>query len=275
MHQLPTNQLLAFPVAGAILEVDEVMSNNIHPKIEVRDLRSGDWLWTHKAVLFSDLPDSAFRVYSALAAFAGNEDQRSWPSMITIAERVRSSKSTVVRAMKLLEQCELVRVDRRDGTSNLYTLLPVKEVRIPKPTKAQSTHHSLVRFFHDTTVRVRKVTPTWSPKETMHLKRVLAMNLMSQTQIEQLMLYFLASPRFKKFGPSMSVFFSAGIFNGLMNAMENDPNFWKELDNYSIRLRGKENAVQVDIPMRNMKDMLAQLSARFKVEVHEETGATN
>jgi len=122
---------------------------------------------------------------------------------------------------------------------------------------------------------VRKVTPTWSPKETMHLKRVLAMNLMSQTQIEQLMLYFLASPRFKKFGPSMSVFFSAGIFNGLMNAMENDPNFWKELDNYSIRLRGKENAVQVDIPMRNMKDMLAQLSARFKVEVHEETGATN
>lgn len=240
------------------------MSNENH-KIEVRDLRQGDWLWTHKSVLFSDLPDSAYRVYAALAAYADNRDQRSWPSMSTIAEKIRSSKSTVVRAMKLLEATQLVQVDRRDGTSNLYTLLPSKQVVVPIPKKSKSPHHQLVAFFHDTCVKYRGVKPAFSPRDTKRLKDVLEKDILQQKQIEQLMLYFLASYQFKKFSPSLATFFSSGIFNGLMNAMQNDENFWKDVDKFSVELRPQSDYVRTNIPMRSMQDMVSELAQKMSM----------
>lgn len=263
MHLFPTCPLLAIPSVSGILTNKDMGNDN--PKIEVRDLRAGDWLWTHKNVLFSDIPDSAYRVYSALAAFADNKDQQSWPALITIAQRIHSSKSTVLRSMQILERCGLVKVERRDGTSNLYTLLPCKEVVLPTVKKAQSPHHRLVRFFHETTKRVRKITPIWSAKETAHLQRILKTSSLDEDQIEQLMLFFLACPRFKKFPPTLSVFFSAGIFTGLMNAMENDVSFWKELDNYLMRLHRVEKVQHVDIPMRSIREMVEKLNSKMSI----------
>lgn len=241
------------------------MSNEQNPKIEVRDLRAGDWLWTNKTILFSELPDSAYRVYSALAAFADNKDQRSWPSMLTIAQRIHSSKSTVVRAMKLLEACKLVQVDRRDGTSNLYTLLPCKDIVLPTLKKEQSPHHQLIKFFEETTKKTRGVKIVWSPKEFGHLKRVLAYEILTVEQIEQLMLFFLASPQFAKFTPSFATFFSGGIFTGLMNTMKNDPDFYKQLDRYAMQCRIEDNEPRRNIPMRSMQSMVAQLAKKMSM----------
>lgn len=238
------------------------MSND--HKIEVRDLRDGDWVWAHKAVLFSEISDSAYRVYCALGAYAGNTDQQSWPSFVTIAAKIHSSKSTVMRAMKLLEAVNLVRVDRRDGTSNLYTLLPVTEVKMTAPSKARSPHHRLVRFFEETAMKTRGVKVVWSPREFAHLKRVLSYGVLTEDQIEQLMLYFLASPRFRKFSPAMSTFFSAGIFNGLMNDLMNGETFWKELDRYSMQLTAAP-AERKAYSITGMKELLAKMSARHTV----------
>lgn len=223
--------------------------SNEHAKIEVRDLRDGDWVWANKEVLFSGLSDSAFRVYCALGAFAGNVDQRSWPSFATIASRINSSKSTVVRAMKMLEACELVKVDRRDGTSNLYTLLPVNGgISIKAPTRAQSEHHRLVRFFDDAVKKARGVKVTWTGKDLAALKRVLKEGHLSEQEIEQLMVYFLMSPGLKKFSPTMSVLFSGGILTGLMNEMKNGEEFWKNLDRYSTQIyTDKPEAVAFDM----------------------------
>ena len=245
--------------------------SNTNPKIEIRDLREGDWLWTNKAVLFSPyISASDFKVYSGLASYAGNHDQKSWPSLNTLATKLNVGKSTVIRSLKVLEACKLIQVDRRDGTSNLYSLLQCEQVEAPStPTKAQSAHHRLIKFFHETTQRTRGITPIWNPRDTAHLKRVLNMAILNEDQLEQLMLYFLAAPQFKKFTPSMATFFSAGIFNGLQNTMKNDPNFWKDMDSFYNRLRPKEEpraTGEVGVPMQSMSEMVRQLTERLSVE---------
>lgn len=250
------------------------MSNN-NPKIEIRDLRSGDWLWTHKTILFSPyISASDFKTYCGLASYAGNHDQRSWPSLQTLATKLNMGKSTIIRSLKILESCKLIQIDRRDGTSNLYSLLHFNEVEAPTaPTKKQSTHHRLIKFFHETTQRTRKITPIWNAKDGAHLKRVLSMAILSEDQLEQLMLYFLAAPQFKKFTPSMSTFFSAGIFNGLQNTMQNDPRFWKDLYSYMDRLDGNVPEKGVDayadrkptIAMTSMSEMVKNLTERMAV----------
>lgn len=236
-------------------------------KIEIRDARSGDWVWAHKNILFSPfISDSAYRVYCGLASFAGNKDQRSWPSLITLASRLHMGKSTVIRAIKLLSTCGLVSIEKRSGISNTYTLLDCKEIELPKaPTRAQSTHHQLIDFFHKASIRFRNVKPEWNGKETAHLKRVIKEGTLSVEQIEQLMVYFLASPRFKKFAPTMSTFFSAGIFVGLKNAMQNDSTFWKDIDRFSSMMFDQPKQ-RAHIPMSRMDQLTKMLAEKMSIK---------
>lgn len=100
--------------------------------------------------------------------------------------------------------------------------------------KEQSPHKQFIEFWHDTVKQTRGIKPLFSPADGKNLKRTLELNLLNDTQLRQLAIYFLAHGSFKTFNPSISVFLSAGILNGLMNRMQNDPNFWRELDDYSI-----------------------------------------
>lgn len=247
--------------------------NNQHDQIEVRDLRNGDWLWTHKQVLFSPLPDSAYRVYSALAAYAGNQDQRSWPATATLASKIGSSKSTVIRSLKILKDSGLIEVEIRQGTSSVYTLLPCKEVNLAPIKKAKSIHNVLIKFFHDTAQKTRGVKVLFSPADLKRMKDVLAFDIFNQTQIEQLMLYYLASPKFRTFTPSLTSMFSNGIFTAIQNTMINDPKFWKDIENYSLQLRPTAVKLfdagppQVErIAMSSMKQMIERF-ASFKQPV--------
>lgn len=234
-------------------------------KIEVRDLRQGDWLWTHKKVLFSPhISASDFKVYSGLASHAGNADQRSWPSLQTLATELHLSRSTVIRSMRVLVSCKLVGVERREGMSNVYILLPSKEVPAPLPVKKEnSPHHRLIAFFYETTQKTRGVKPVWGTKDLGRLKQVLEMAVMDDEQIERLMLYFLASPKFKKYSPSLATFFSSGIFNGLMNSMRNDSSFWKDLDRFSEQFLPR--AKPVAIPMVSMTEMVQRLTGKMTI----------
>lgn len=238
-----------------------------NPKIEVRDLREGDWLWTHKAILFSPYLSAAdFKVYCGLAAYAGNMDQRSWPSLITLAERLNISRPTVIRSLKLLESCGVLGIERRTGMSNVYSLLKCTEVKEPKaPTRAQSPHHRLIKFFHDSTVHFREIKPLWAAKDVTRLKAVLALNVLSHQHMEQLMLYFLASPAFRKYSPSMATFFSPGIFNGLMNKMQNDRNFWKDLDSFASHVRGMP-AIDKQLPVKSVMELSRLLVEKMSIK---------
>lgn len=243
--------------------------SNIEHSIEVRDLRSGDWFWSHKNILFSEyIPDAAFRVYCVLASFAGNANQRSWPSMQTIASKLHRSRISVARSVKTLEASGLVRVTQRPGTSHIYELLDCNDITAPRAPKIHhSAHHKLVGTFHEASIKFRGVKPVWGPKETSAIKRALKSGVVSADQLEQLAIYFLAHPRFKKFGPSASVFLSSGILNGLMNAMQNDKDFWKDVDRYGQMLYERSIVNDENVNGVAIAKLIADLQVKMKVTI--------
>lgn len=175
-----------------------------------------------------------------------------------------------MRALKMLEECGVLAIERKTGMLNIYSLLSFQEVRQPQlPMQAVSPHRRLIQFFHTATQKFRSVKPTWSVRDTARLKYVLDTNILGEIALEQLMLYFLASGRFKKFSPSMATFLSSGIFNGLMNAMQNDREFWKELDGYSMQMRGTQveaRKLPGAIPVEQVMQLSKMLSQKMAIK---------
>lgn len=97
-------------------------------KIELRDLRNGDWYWIHKAILRNygkKLRASGITVYNALASFANSKTQTCFPTQKAIAEVIGLSRRMVMRKIKLLRELGLIKAERRKG-SNLYYLLKLQ-----------------------------------------------------------------------------------------------------------------------------------------------------
>ena len=101
--------------------------------------------------------------------------------------------------------------------------------------KKLSTYQQFINFFYEITEKTRGIKPIITGKDGKNLKRVLKLNILSSTELEQLALYFLANSYYKKFAPSVSTFLSSGILNGLANSLKNREEFWKELDGYTQR----------------------------------------
>ncbi|MFT4040680.1 MAG: helix-turn-helix domain-containing protein [Thermomicrobiales bacterium] len=110
---------------------------------------------------------AALRVYVVLARHA-NRDGHSWPGLDSIAEHAACSRSTVKRALRLLEQLELVEVtachdaESRRSTSNLYTLLPPPPVLSPPAAAgdpAPSTVRRIVAVEINRGARLASLTP--------------------------------------------------------------------------------------------------------------------
>ena len=69
--------------------------------------------------------DNAFRVYSLLSAYIGN-NKDCWPSISTIQKKLNRSYRTIERAIKKLEELGIIEVDRSDGKCNHYLNTPDK-----------------------------------------------------------------------------------------------------------------------------------------------------
>lgn len=205
--------------------------STLETKIEVRDLRQSDWVWIEKTILFSEYVSAAdYKVYSGLASYADNREQNAWPSIRTLCDRLHLSRATVFRSLDNLKDLSILSVENRPGLSNVYSLLKVTELKPTKKTKATSPHQSFIKFFYDTANKTRGFQPKFNIRDGSQLKRVLGLNILSPSELEQLALFFLASSRYKQFTPSIATFLSGGIMNGLINTIRNNPTFWKELD---------------------------------------------
>lgn len=99
--------------------------------------------------------------------------------------------------------------------------------------KPHSEHKKFINFFYEETKHIRGVKPIITAKDGKNLKRVLDLKILSLDEFEQLAVYFLM--RFKKFSPSISTFLSSGILNGLMDRLQNDPEFWKSINDYGYQ----------------------------------------
>lgn len=103
--------------------------------MKIRDNRDKNWFWLDNEYLngyAKHLGASCTVVYLSLCRFAHNEKQTCFPSMDTIAEQNGIHRATVIRALKKLEQWNIIAVERakkEDGTqaNNIYTLLSKNE----------------------------------------------------------------------------------------------------------------------------------------------------
>ncbi len=93
----------------------------------VRNIKDGDWFWVPKAVIRTHakkIKPLGIAVYTILASMADGQ-QRCFPSQGYIADSLGYSRASVNNTIKLLKHHRLINVDRRKGTSFLYSLLRI------------------------------------------------------------------------------------------------------------------------------------------------------
>jgi DNA-binding transcriptional MocR family regulator len=119
---------------------------NENPKIEVRDLRHGEWFWIDKAIVkeyVKKIGAVGIIVYTFLAAYA-DKKQSCFPSQKYIAEHIGYSRATVNKAVKKLEGYKLVKKGKKDRHYCKYLLLEIPRCKAEE-TKVSTTGNSGVK----------------------------------------------------------------------------------------------------------------------------------
>lgn len=132
-------------------------------------------------------------------------------------------------------------------------------------------HNQTIKFFSDTTLKVRGFRPLITEKDAGRLKTVLKMNILSQEKVEQLILYFLADKNYKNLGPSLATLLSSTILNSLRDRTINRSQFYKELEAYSQRylnIKSKQtnaNNTEEKKP-ESMANLIQQVIEKMKIQ---------
>ncbi|MBI3365994.1 MAG: helix-turn-helix domain-containing protein [Ignavibacteriae bacterium] len=99
-----------------------------HELRQTRSMNDGAWLWVTKTVMFQvarKVGLTSLGVYCLLAALV-DRAQRCHPSQDYLASTLGLSRSTVSRALMLLEASGLVRKDKNSRHHTSYTLLKTR-----------------------------------------------------------------------------------------------------------------------------------------------------
>lgn len=144
---------------------------------------------------------------------------------------LKNSESKVIHRYSNSNKSNLYNIIREKKFSKISTISTSYPQSYPQGIK-ESEHKKFISFFFDAAQKVRKVKIIITGKDCKNLKRVLDLKIISEQELEQMAIYFLADWRFKKFAPSISTFLSAGIINGLIDNLSNRKEFWQELDGY-------------------------------------------
>lgn len=132
----------------------------------------------------------------------------------------------------------------------------------PKPPQ-KSVHRQLVEYWHDTTVKTRGFKPRISPKDAKQLKNVLELGILDQTELEKVMLYFLADPSYRNHGPSIATLMSSTVLNSLINKMKNRVQFYKELEGYASQYFSNSRKVLISGQKVDIAAHLEQLRRKL------------
>lgn len=143
--------------------------------------------------------------------------------------------------------------------------IPLTERNEKTPTKP-TQHHALVEFWHATAKDARRIDPIVTKADARNLKRILDLGIEPDT-IRKAAIFFLYDRSFRTFSPSISTFLSAGVLNGIINRMTNDPEFWRQIDPYFTRVKMANQIATPDTPADQAKTIaeLAKLKARLAV----------
>ena len=97
-------------------------------KIEVRDLRDGDWYWIQKGIIqeyASEIGAMGITTYNFLASMA-NSAQTCFPSQKYMASSLGYSRATINKTVKVLEKAGLIKILKRDRYHCVYCLLKIR-----------------------------------------------------------------------------------------------------------------------------------------------------
>jgi biotin operon repressor len=100
----------------------------LNSKIEVRDLRNGDWYWIQKTLVQHYAPEIGgigIAVYNFLASLADSH-QGCFPSQKYIAQHLGYSRSYVNETLKLLERKALIKIEKKGRYHRVYHLLKLR-----------------------------------------------------------------------------------------------------------------------------------------------------
>lgn len=97
-------------------------------QVQIRDLRNKFYQVDNElfTVYAAEIGINAFAVYNALACMA-NTDQKCFPGMQHLADKLGVSRPVILQAIKKLEENGLIHVERERGFQHLYTLLQVSK----------------------------------------------------------------------------------------------------------------------------------------------------
>ena len=134
----------------------------------------------------------------------------------------------------------------KDNLVNEESFTPVDNVgkKEEKVLKPPSDHKLFIDFFYQATKATRNVATIITAADAKMLKQALDRGIKRET-LEQVAIFFLTDKDFTKFSPTIRTLLSGGIITGLINRMQNEPEFWKKLDGYSER-RGIQTALAGD-----------------------------
>jgi DNA-binding transcriptional ArsR family regulator len=99
-------------------------------RVDIRDLRDGGFLWLDKEALelvSRKTGNTGVIVYSWLCYYANSKAQDCFPSITTLAKHCHTSRRTIMRELKKLEDLGLISIQRIKGKSNIYRLLDVEK----------------------------------------------------------------------------------------------------------------------------------------------------
>ncbi len=161
------------------------------------------------------------------------------------ANHTKSSSATIP---KPVQQVNTQNIGNKEKQSKSQSETAFKKVR--------SLHSKLVEYFHNTARQTRGLRIVITKADAKNLKRVIDLNILSESDFEKLILYFLGSIQFRNLSPSISTFLSSTVINGLVDKMTNGSGFWKDLDSLSQRFH--------HAPTEESREMLKRIDALKK-----------
>jgi hypothetical protein len=121
------------------------------------------------------------------------------------------------------------------------------------------SHAEFVKWYAIASVKIRGKEPTWNKSDFRNL--MIALRMMSVSQLESMALFFLADSMFKEYDFSLHVFLSKGV----MKAIHSQNGFWPKVDGYYRQFFKVSGGAAEMLDDAGVKALTKKLAEKFSI----------